>query len=430
MSNFLITAWEGGGNLPPILKVASSLERAGHRVRVMSDACNRPEVVASGATFVAWVTAHSRPDKRPNSDPHKDWTVPSSEALRFFVERVIVGPSALYASDVIAELKREPADLVVSSDVLCGVIAACESVAQPVAVLTTNISLLPLPGVPPLGMGLGLARSGDDRAQHAAIAAFTAEIFDSALPQLNQLRADLGLPPLKHLYGQWAANAAILIGTSTAFDFPSTSLPANTRYVGPLLSSPSWAEQWQSLWPADDPRPLVLVGFSTTFQDHVALLQRVVNALARLSVRVVVTLGPALASDAIQAAPNTQIVASAPHDQIMREAALVVTHGGHGTVIQSLALGVPLLVIPLGRDQYDNAARVTARGAGLRLERDAGLDEIADAAARLLAELHFRDNARQLAAAVSRDAERACLQVISELEALAEKPAFLPSAPC
>ena len=50
---------------------------------------------------------------------------------------------------------------------------------------------------------------------------------------------------------------------------------------------------------------------------------------------------------------------------------VVVTHGGHGTVMKALAAGVPLVILPHGRDQADTAARVTARSAGIALKRTA-----------------------------------------------------------
>ena len=58
----------------------------------------------------------------------------------------------------------------------------------------------------------------------------------------------------------------------------------------------------------------------------------------------------------------------APHSEVLRHASAVVTHAGHGTVLKALAAGVPVVAIPLGRDQLDNAARVAHHGAGLRLK--------------------------------------------------------------
>jgi UDP:flavonoid glycosyltransferase YjiC (YdhE family) len=67
--------------------------------------------------------------------------------------------------------------------------------------------------------------------------------------------------------------------------------------------------------------------------------------------------------------------------------------------------GVPLLCLPMGRDQNDNAARVVARGAGLRLGPDAGVDAIAAAITDLLSSPDYRDAAEALGAAITADSE-------------------------
>lgn len=100
----------------------------------------------------------------------------------------------------------------------------------------------------------------------------------------------------------------------------------------------------------------------------------------------------------------------------MREAALVVRHGGHGTVMRALIHRRPLLVIPHGRDQNDNAIRVTERAAGLSLPPDAAEADIRSALQRLLEEPAFVAGAERLGAAVAREA--ASSPVIEELEAL------------
>ena len=242
-------------------------------------------------------------------------------------------------------------------------------------------------------------------------------MFDSGLPALNALRTELGLEPLEHLFDQIAVAEAELLATSRAFDFPSSDLPSRTRYVGPQIGDPHWARKWSSPWPASDQRPLVAVSFSTTFQNHRGVLQSVIDALAPLPVRVLVTLGGAIKSNDLKPAENCILVESAPHSQVMREAAFVVTHGGHGTVMRALMSRAPMLVIPHGRDQADNAVRVTERGAGLSLMPDASVEAIRGACERLLNEPSFRAAARRLGDLVAADAENST--VVEELVAAA-----------
>jgi len=190
------------------------------------------------------------------------------------------------------------------------------------------------------------------------------------------------------------------------------------RYVGAVLDDPEWAEHepWTAPahWNAAD--PLVLVALSSTYQDQLGALQRICDGLAELRVRAVVTTGPALAPNALRVAPNVQVLASAPHTRILRDAALVITHGGHGTVMKSLAAGVPLLVMHHGRDQADNAARVAAHRVGIALHRKAKPQTIAAAVRRLLQAPEYRAHAAALGTEIRADANAAAL--LRELEDL------------
>jgi UDP:flavonoid glycosyltransferase YjiC (YdhE family) len=189
--------------------------------------------------------------------------------------------------------------------------------------------------------------------------------------------------------------------TSEAFDFPNPQKPAYIRYVGPDLATPAWGGDWKSPWARDDLRPLVLVALSTTFMGQKPQIQALLDAVAGLDVRALVTLGPAMAGASFRAPSNAVIVDAAPHDAVMSEASVVATHCGHGTVMRALAHGLPMLCLPMGRDQNDNAARVAARGAGLRLDPGASAGEFRAALARLLAEPSFAANARKLGRAIA-----------------------------
>jgi len=75
----------------------------------------------------------------------------------------------------------------------------------------------------------------------------------------------------------------------------------------------------------------------------------------------------------------------------------VITHGGHGTVMKALIAGVPLVVVPLGRDQPGNAARVIRAGAGLRLRKNASVSALRAAVARVTEDPGYRAAARRMA---------------------------------
>jgi UDP:flavonoid glycosyltransferase YjiC (YdhE family) len=418
--DFLFTTWEGGGNVPPVLTVARRLAAGGHRVRVMSDRCDRAEVEAAGAAFVPWHRAPSRPDKSAVSAIVRDWDVPAADGFARLRDAIMCGPALDYALDVLDELDRRPADLVVSSEMLFGVMAACEARRQPLALLAANLCLFPVPGMPPFGAGLAPARTEEERALHAAHARAGAEMLAVGLPAVNKARKALDLPPIGSLLDQLEAADRLLLGTSRAFDFPA-ALPYRVRYVGPQLDELSWVRPWTSPWPADDDRPLVLVAFSTTFQNQAKTVQRVIDAASRLPIRAVVTLGPNLSGRDVRCrAENVQLCASAPHGSIMPQAAAVLTHGGHGTLMRALVHQVPVLCMPMGRDQNDNAARLVFHGAGLSLPPEAPSTEIGEALRRILAERSFTAAARRLGGAVA--GEAAFSPVVAELVHLARLP--------
>ena len=415
---FLFTTWEGGGTVTPAAELARRLVARGHDVRFMSEDCNRAEAEAVGTRFVGWTRAPNRPSRSRDTQVFRDWAAATpQEGLLTVVRDIWCEPALRYAVDVLAELEREPADLVVTNEALFGVMAACESIGQKFVVISPNISLAPLPGVPPMGPGLAPARSPEERQMHAEIAKGVEAMFDSGLPLLNEARAALGLGPLEHVLDQFKPADLQLLATAEAFDFPADSLPDGVRYVGPIIADPLWARDWTSPWPAADDRPLVTVAFSTTFQNHTAVLQNVIDALAALPVRVLVTLGGSIAAEELRPADNCVLVDSAPHTLVMRESAFVVTHGGHGTVMRAVVNRAPLLIIPHGRDQSDNAVRITERGAGLSLMPDADVDAISAACDRLLTDAAFRAAAKGLGDRVAAEAEGST--IVQDLEAVA-----------
>src|SRR5213079_2779040 len=96
--------------------------------------------------------------------------------------------------------------------------------------------------------------------------------------------------------------------------------------------------------------------------------------------------GPAIDRSQMRLPANARAVSFVPHRAVLPQASLVVTHAGWQTVNAALADGVPLVCIPDGRDQPDNAARVVAAGAGVRVRRSAGPATLRRAIERALAD--------------------------------------------
>ena len=413
MLEFLLATWHGGGTTPPLMSVAKALVSRGHQVRVLADILLRPEVEAAGAEHIPWTSAPQRTMPGRENDFVRDWeTQDPAESFARTRDRLVVGPAALYARDVREQLERSRPAAVLTELLLMGPLIAAEAANVPSIVLNPTINIIPAEGVPPFGFGFLPAANHEERERDRMFGAIAMQAWDEALPVLNAARAENGLAPLEHVLDQGRSAARLLVLSSASFDFHGP-LPPTVKHVGPRLDDVSWAADWEA--PAGND-PLVLVAMSTDFQDQQPLLQRVAEALGELSVRGVITTGRGVDPAEVAAPANVHVVASAPHAKILRQGAVTVTHGGHGTTIKSLAAGVPLVCLPIGRDQLDVAARVVHAGAGIRLEPTASAKEIRAAVRTVLDDPRYRSAAGKIAAGIAR--ETATDQAVAEIEAV------------
>ncbi len=425
---FLFVMIEAGGNVPPQLGIARQLARRGHQVHVLGDPAILAEAEAAGCSFSAFRRAPHHHARDKDEDILRDWEVTNPIAMFARVaDRVFFGPAEKYALDVLDEVERFRPDALAVDCMPYGASIGAEKSGLPTAVLMHMIYAVPNQGRPPMGMGFQPARGALSRLRDRVLRGMMTSTFDKGLPTLNDLRVKLGLAPLAHTFDQYQHCARVLVLTNQGFDYSSSGLPANVRYVGAQLDDPSWAEPWQPPWAATASEPLVLVALGSTYQNQKELTARVIAALGELPVRGLVTLGGVFSPSEFSPPSNVAVVRSAPHAAVLPEARVVVAHGGHGTVIKALSHGVPLVCAPLGRDQKDNAARAAYAGAGVTVKPAAGVVAIRRAVERVLKEPQFTQAARRLSEAIRRDTERG--EAVRELEALAAQGAELAPAP-
>ncbi len=414
--SYLFVTWDGGGNVPPVLGVARRLAARGHAVRVLTEPCLADAVNQAGAGFVPFTRHFTR--ARLGEDLMGDWQATSPlGALRHTLDQVLIGPARIVAEETQRALEQAPTDVVVADLMMLGSLVAAEAAGVPRVVLFHMPEYLPGPGRPAAGPGFLPREDWVGRLRDGVLTQLFYRTLAGYVPAFNETRRAFGLPPVKtaqELLGEYHRADLRLIQTLQAFDFPIEPAPSNVRYVGPVLDDPEWIEPWHNPWPADDPRPLVVASLSSTFQNQQEALQRIVTALGALDVRGIVTLGPAMAGATLDLPANVLALPAVSHAQLFPHAAAVVTHAGHGTVMRALAHGLPLVCLPMGRDQDDNAARIVAYGAGLRLKRSAKPRQIAQAVQQVLGEQGFRQHAQRLGQLIAQDVT--ANQAIQELE--------------
>jgi MGT family glycosyltransferase len=140
---------------------------------------------------------------------------------------------------------------------------------------------------------------------------------------------------------------------------------------------------------ASPPGPLIYLSLGSLGSADVELMQRLIDALGRTDYRVIVSLGPQ--HELLRLADNMTGAEFLPQPAILPQVDLVVTHGGNNTVTECFHNGLPMVVLPLFWDQYDNAQRVAETGFGVRLDTYGFEDrELTDAIDRLLADGELR----------------------------------------
>lgn len=403
---FLFTTFEGGGHVPPALLVARRLRERGHDVVVLSDSANRAEATACGLPFRNWRRAPDRQTAGREDDPLDEWRARWPPAIiRRLCDAVICGPSLAYAEDTLDLVEEFRPDVIVSNELLFGCMAAAEASKTALVLLTANVWCFPTrDDVPPFGPGFRPSPRIWARRRDAYVRRLSADWYQTGLPDLNAARATLGLPPLRRTLDQLAAADLVMLGVAAAFDYGATA-PRGFAYVGPLGEAPAWTKKAGAEDLLRDDRPNLLISMSTTAQGHEGLLRRCVEAAVALPANVIVTLGPALGHVSFPGAANLKVVAAAPHDLLVPQCRLVVTHAGHGTLVRPLMHGVPVVCLPTGRDQPENAARVEHAGAGVRLSQSASVGAVRRAIREVLAELRFAGAAGALGEAIRQEAD-------------------------
>jgi MGT family glycosyltransferase len=397
--------------VPPTLAIARALVGRGHSVRVLAPPSLRTNVEAAGCNFVAYARAPVHRERRASA------VLGRARAALMPVELIRAAPARAFAEDLLEEIEREVADVLVVDFMLAGAIAGAERAGLPTAALMHTVYCLPAPGRPPFGPGLAPSPGPGGRMRDRALAVVARGAQAQRLRDLNAARRRLGLVPVASAGDQLARADRLLVLTSEAFDLPVSSLPDNVRYVGAQFDDRAEAADIELGAIRAGAEPLVVMSLSTRFAlPRVA--QRVLDALGALPVQGLTTLGHSPRANGLRLPPNVSATRFVPHSAVLPRASLMITHAGLGTVMAATTHGVPLLCIPLKNDQFENAARVVAAGLGVRMRKHATSRLISRTIREMLVEPRFRTAAQWLASELASERRD---RAIDELEALLPK---------
>ncbi|MHC6592284.1 glycosyltransferase [Arthrobacter sp. C152] len=371
MSTVLAYTSPAIGHLFPMVPVLLELKARGHDVHVRGLRQQLP--VLRGAGFQAEAIDGRLPGIELN-----DYRAGNARAALASNVQTFTARARFDAPDLQAAIDAVKPDLLVVDINSWGARIAAEASGLPWATFSPYTPPLASRGTPPFGPGLDpmpgpLGRARDALARRLVIGA----VEKLMLPRINSLRADLSggrLGPVNGADAMFRTAPLLLVATSEPLEYPHPDWGPDVRMIGALTWEPPSPPP---AWLEDTSRPVALVTTSSEYQADEAIVRAALEGLAGEPFTVVATL-PAAASGSARASGTTglgSIPANArlehfvPHGPVLERAAVAITHGGMGATQKALAKGVPVVVVPFGRDQHEVAARVVAAGAGVRLRR-------------------------------------------------------------
>jgi MGT family glycosyltransferase len=282
-------------------------------------------------------------------------------AMRTFADR-----AEFEIDDMHAAMEATSPDVLIVDTNSWGAQAVAEASGFPWATFQPYFTALPARGVPPFGPGFRRSFGPFARLRDAD---FSKLIFGKmaavGLTKLNQVRSQLNVPPVESIPDLLTRPPLVLYFTSEAFEYPRDSWPPNYRLVGPVSWNPS---DEAPAWLEDLAEPIALVTCSSEQQKDDAIIRAALESLPDAGFSVVATTAAYDSGDFPQIeSSRVQVQRFVPHHHVLARADVVICHGGMGITQRALAAGVPVVVIPYGRDQPEVARRVEYARVGVRL---------------------------------------------------------------
>jgi MGT family glycosyltransferase len=372
------------GHLFPIVPILLELAERGHDVSVWTLAGELERVRALGIRAEAIAPALEQL-------PHDDFGAKSPQGALKRSVKVFTERAAHEIPQLQEILAAESPDRLLVDANTWGAAAAAEKWGGPWASFLPYPAPLPSVDVPPFGPGFPPATGPLTRLRDRVLRpVLLGGLERTMLPRLNEARRPLALDPIRDARDLFTRPPLTLYLTSEAFEYPRSDWPDSWSMVGPLNWEPPAEPPW---WLEELDRPVLLVTTSSEFQDDAGIVTAAIEGLADEPVQVVATMPAGVGSFDLPA--NARVEEFVPHTPVLARTEVAITHGGMGATQKALANGVPVVVVPFGRDQHEVARRVETAGIGVRLpRRRLNPDTLRDAVARAR---QLQPNARRFA---------------------------------
>jgi MGT family glycosyltransferase len=189
---------------------------------------------------------------------------------------------------------------------------------------------------------------------------------------------------------------AVITQTPKEFDFPIPHLPPQFYYAGPFHDNEG-REPISFPWEKLTGKPLIYASMGTLVNGLKNVHGTILEAVGEFpEMQVVLSVGRNFNQRDLGPIPsNTIVVRIAPQIELLKRAALCITHAGLNTALEALAQGVPMVAIPIGYDQPGVAARIAYHGVGEFVEiGNLTAPHLSELIAKVKANPSYRDKAR------------------------------------
>lgn len=200
-----------------------------------------------------------------------------------------------------------------------------------------------------------------------------------------------------------ASKLAVITQTPREFDFPNIPWPDAFHYTGPFHDN-NGRQPVVFPWEKLTGRPLVYASMGTLVNGLPGIYTTILQALGQLSeIQVVLSTGQHVKPEALGTIPSSAIVVrTAPQIELLKRAALCITHAGLNTALEALAEGVPMVAIPIAYDQPGVAARIAYHGVGEFLDiANLSVARLRRLSQQVLENPQYREKARKFQTAIA-----------------------------
>jgi zeaxanthin glucosyltransferase len=383
------------GHLNPMTALARKLQSRGHEVMFLGVPDAEPIVRAAKLNFVAFGEKEYPFGSTAESYAHVA-TLHGEEVVRYVVQEMHPGRCKTALEQLPGKLAETGVEAMVIDTIHFFVELVPISLGMPYVHVWNILHLDRSGSTPPFSFSWPYETTPEALARNREALKKTAGLFAPVIAvakswaEKNGLQIDWSDPAAT------TSKLGIITQTPREFDFPISNWPSQFHYAGPFHDGEGRAPvpfPWEKL----TGEPLIYASMGTLVNglDHV--YKTILEAVGKLpDVQLVLSVGSNIRLNDLGSIPsNAIVVPKAPQIELLKRAALCITHARLNTTLEALGQGVPMVAIPIGFDQPGVAARIAYHGAGEFVKiGDLTVERLSELIQTVRKNSRYRDRAR------------------------------------